>query len=131
MKMKYPIGQQVMILNTQKVNTIVAVDSEAGWYRLSNSQNHYREEQLAAYPEEVFYTLAIYDNIEDEDLLNTLVFRDKLKASMYMEDLFTGFDDDTAKWVKDFESDKYFVIYDEKNSNKQYLCVLQAVKIIY
>lgn len=132
MEMKYVIGQQVMDLATQKISKVVAIDSEACWYRLSDSAYHYTEDQIAAYPEEVFYAVIVYDNIDDEHLLDTIIFKDKLKASMYMEDLFSGFDDPSAiNWIKDFESGKFFGIWDKDNVNTQYSGTLNAVKITY
>lgn len=132
MEMKYKIGEDIMVLADKKLHQIVAIDSEAGWYRLSGDDKHYTEDQIASL-DEVLYTLIIHDFDESNDFMHScIVFKDFYKAMNYMQDLFKGFDEpetEGTEWIKHYEEGVYFSIWDSYNPSKQYSCDLRTVKI--
>ena len=130
MEMKYLIGQKVIVLNTEKLGIISAIDSEAGWYKLKDNSTHYSEEEIATI-DEVLYTLIIHDSIYPEDKHSAILFNDRFKASNYMQDLFEGFDDPNCdRWIKEYNNEESFYIYSSKKPLECYSCEIKAVKII-
>lgn len=131
LKMKYKIGEEVMVLATREINHVVAIDSETGWYRLANNSLHYSEEKIASFPLEVFYILVIHDSIYPEDKHDAILFKDIYRASNYMQDLFEGFDDPNCdRWIKEYNNEESFYIYSSKKPLECYSCEIKAVKII-
>lgn len=130
MEMKYLIGQKVIVLNTEKLGIISAIDSEAGWYKLKDDSTHYSEEEIATI-DEVLYTLIIHDSIYPEDKHSAILFNDRFKASNYMQDLFEGFDDPNCdRWIKEYNNEESFYIYNSEKPLECYSCEIKAVKII-
>lgn len=131
LKMKYKIDEEVMVLATREINHVVAIDSETGWYRLANNSLHYSEEEIASFPLEVFYILVIHDSIYLEDKHDAILFKDIYRASNYMQDLFEGFDDPNCdRWIKEYNNEESFYIYNSENPLECYSCEIKAVKII-
>ena len=129
MKMKYSIGESVMVLKTQKIHKIVAIDSEALWYRLNNDSNHYTQEELAS-KDEVIYALIIHDSLSQEYSHSIFLFKDWLKADCRMQDLYEEFKNlDLNDFIKKYYDGRAFYIYNSKNSLERYSCEIQAVKI--
>lgn len=129
LKMKYSIGESVMVLKTQKIHKIVAIDSEALWYRLNNDSNHYVEEELAS-KDEVIYALTIHDSLSQEYSHSIFLFKDWFRADCLMQDLYEEFKNlDLNDFIKEYHAGQAFYIYNSKNSLERYSCEIQAVKI--
>ena len=129
MEMKYKIGEEVMILSNRKTSKIVAIDSEAGWYRLENSPLHYSEEKIALFPFEVFYVLIIHYSIHSETKHYAVLFKDIYIASNYMQDLFERSDDlRFNRCTTEYNDGESFYIYNDENPLEYYSCEIKAVK---